>query len=258
MQFLHRHVLDTVVMLEEGNPPHPWCARCDMQVPQRALKGRHPGTAQCLKGAERNRQRLAETDTRENSERAFEAYGAEIESVTEFKYLGRILMATDDDWPALVGNIGKARRSRGSLLRVLGREGADPKVSRAFYIALTQSVLLFGSETWVLAARMEKALESFQSRIARKITGIQLRQRKDRSWIYPPLAGVMKETGMVGIRTSIIRWQNTVAQFIATQPILDLCKQANWRPGVQVSRQWWEQMGIDPNGAREKAAAAAA
>ena len=63
---------------------------------------------------------------------------------------------------------------------------------------------------------------------------------------------------MVGIRTSIIRRQNTVAQFIATRPILDLCEQATRRPGVRVSRRWWEQTGIDLKGAREKAAAAAA
>ena len=111
VHFVHRHVLDTMVMLEERNFPHPWCARCDMQVPQRALNGLHPGTAQCAKRAERKRRRLAETEMRENSERAFESYGALIESVTEFRYLGRILTATDDDWPAVVGNLRKAKKS---------------------------------------------------------------------------------------------------------------------------------------------------
>ena len=53
-----------------------------------------------------------------------------MEAVTEFRYLGRLLMATDDDWPAVAGNIKKARRSWGRLAQVLGREGADPKVSR--------------------------------------------------------------------------------------------------------------------------------
>ena len=239
-------------------PPPPRCARCDMQVPRRALNRRHPGNAQCLKGAERKRRRLAETETRENSERAFEAYGAPINSVSEFKYLGIILTATDDDWPAVVGNLRKARRSWRRLSRVISREGAGPKVSRVFYIAVTQAVFLFGSETWVLTARMEKALDSFQSRVARKITGRQPRQRKDRNLFYPQLAGVMKETGMVGIQTSILRRQNTVAQFIATRPILDLCEQATRRPGPQVSRRWWEKTGIDLKGAREKAAAAAA
>ena len=81
-----------------------------MQVPRRALNGRHPGTAQCLKVAERKGRRLAEKETRENSGRAFEAYGAPIKSVSEFKYLGRNLTATDNDWTAVVGNLRKARR----------------------------------------------------------------------------------------------------------------------------------------------------
>ena len=70
-------------------------------------------------------------------ERAFEAYRAPINSLLEFKYLGIILTATNDDWKAVVGNLGKARRSWERLSRVLDREGADPKVSRAFYIAVT-------------------------------------------------------------------------------------------------------------------------
>ena len=132
VHFVHWHVLDTVVMLEEGNFSYPWCAKCNMQVPWRALNGRHQGTSQFLKGAERKRRRMEETDTRENSKQAFEAYGAPIESVTAFKYLGRILTATDDNWPEVVGNLGKSRRSWGRLSRVLGREGAYPKLSRAF------------------------------------------------------------------------------------------------------------------------------
>ena len=71
--------------------------------------------------------RLAEMETRKNSERAFEAYGAPIELVTEFRYLGRILTATYDDWAAVVGNIRKANQIWGRLTKVLSREGVDPK-----------------------------------------------------------------------------------------------------------------------------------
>ena len=79
------------------------------------------GTAQCKKGAERKWRWLAETETRENSERAFHAYGKPMEAVSEFRYLGRLLTATDDDWPAVAGKIRKAQVSWGRLARVLGR-----------------------------------------------------------------------------------------------------------------------------------------
>ena len=125
--------------------------------------------------------------------------------MTDFKYLGRVLTANNNDWPAVVGNLGKARKSWGRLSRVLGREVADPKVSRAFYTAVMQAVLIFGAETWVLTPRMEKAQNSFQSRVTRKITGRQPRQRKDGSWEYPLQEGVLKEAGMVRIQTSITR-----------------------------------------------------
>ena len=86
----------------------------------------------CRSGAERKRRRLAETELRESTEMAFEDYGKKLEAVPSFKYLGRILTAGDDDWPAVAGDLGKARKSWGRLKRILNREGADKRVSGKF------------------------------------------------------------------------------------------------------------------------------
>ena len=87
---------------------------------------------------------------------------------------------------------------------MLNREGADPKVLRTFYIAVTQVVMLFGSETWVLTRKMEKALDSFQARVAQKFTGGSRSAGRDRrtdgTWYYPLLAGAMKEAGIILVR----------------------------------------------------------
>ena len=99
---------------------------------------------------------------KESSERAFEAYGEPLENVTAFRYLVRVLTAVDDDCLAVVGNLGKSRKSWGQLSWILIREGADPKVSVIFYKAVVQAVFLFGAEMWVLAPRMERALDIFQ------------------------------------------------------------------------------------------------
>ena len=130
-------------------------------------------------------------------------------------------------------------------------------MSQTFFIAVTQQVLLFGAETWVLTEKMEKALDAFQVRVSQKLTGRQARRGRNGGWYYPSLAGAMKEAGIVRIRTSILRRQNTVAQFIATRPILDLCKKAKIRPGERVPRRWWEQTGINCKGSREREEASA-
>ena len=44
----------------------------------------------------------------------------------------------------------------------------------------------------------------------------------------------MVEAGLKEVETYISCCQITVAQFIATRPIMDLCLAAEWRPGSRV------------------------
>ena len=67
----------------------------------------------------------------------------------------------------------------------------------------------------------------------------------------------MVESGFEGIEVYIMRRQNTVAQYIATRPILDLCERSDWRLGERLYRRWWEQEGLYLEGAKKRAAAAA-
>ena len=75
VHFWHHHVRDTVVIMEEGNLPHPRCPLCDMLVPYRSLNGSHKRTAHCKKGVERKRRCLAAEEERAATSRAFSAYG---------------------------------------------------------------------------------------------------------------------------------------------------------------------------------------
>ena len=99
VHFWHRHIKDTVVILEEGNLHHQRCPLCDILVPCRALNGTHRLTEKYTWGAEQRRQRLAAEEEREVTARAFSAYGIPLEMVTSFKYLGRVIYATDDKCP---------------------------------------------------------------------------------------------------------------------------------------------------------------
>ena len=67
---------------------------------------------------------MAKAEVRESTEMSFKVYSEQLQTVPSFKYLGRILTEGGVDWPAVAGNLGKARKSWGRLHRILSREGA--------------------------------------------------------------------------------------------------------------------------------------
>ena len=50
------------------------------------------------------------------------------------------------------------------------------------------------------------------------------------------------------VETYVFLCQNTIAQYIATKPIMDLCLAAKRRPGPRVAMRWWEKEGLDLEG----------
>ena len=96
--------------------------------------------------------------------RAFIAYGTPIEVVTYFRYLGIVILVADDDWPAVVRNMAKARAVWRRMTSILSREGARLRVPGFFFKAVIQSVLLFGSEKWVVTPGMVRVLGDSSTR----------------------------------------------------------------------------------------------
>ena len=90
------------------------------------------------------------------------AYGRTLEMVPYFKYLGKVLLAADDDCPALIWNLTKEREVWRRMTRILSREGGRPRVSVFFLKDFIQSVLLFSAETWVVTPHMLQILGGLQ------------------------------------------------------------------------------------------------
>ena len=52
VEFVHCHVQDKIVILEEGNRTNPHCPKCDMFVPWEALNRQNSDTALFARGEE--------------------------------------------------------------------------------------------------------------------------------------------------------------------------------------------------------------
>lgn len=243
--FMHRHVTDTIVILQEGTTPLPRCELCDMFVGPYAIGRSHQNTAHCRRGAAAKRRRHALEDVRASDEVIFSVSGSPLDRVGVFKYLGRMLSDTDNDWPAVYKNLSKARKRWGMVSRILRRDGLRPKAAGMFYKAVVQAVLLYGAETWAVSPAMLKALEGFHHRVARQLTGKVGRYlpREDR-WYYPPIEEALEEAGLFPIKVYIDRRQNTLVDHVATRPLLGLCLDCDKLDGSSRAQLWWEQSNV--------------
>ena len=73
------------------------------------------------------------------------------------------------------------------------------------YKSVEQTVLLYGSESWVVMGEMLNLLDGFHHRTACWITGMTDRHMKDGEWEYPPVAGTMEAAGIWPIKEYIQR-----------------------------------------------------
>ena len=55
----------------------------------------------------------------------------------------------------------------------------------------------------------------------------------------------MAEAGLQEVDTYISRHHNTVAEFIVTRPIMELCLGEERRPGSSATNRWWDQDGLN-------------
>jgi hypothetical protein len=160
-------------------------------------------------------------------------------------YLGRLLSSDDDDWPAVLRNMAKTRQRWAYISRILRREGATPRISAMFNKAVVQTVLLFGSESWVLTPSMLDKLEGFHRQITRRLTGRSpVYLRSEGTWQYQPLGNAMEDAGLYSMTEFITRRRNKLVDYVATRSIYTMCRETEMRGLNRGHQYWWNQDGL--------------
>ena len=114
-----------------------------------------------------------------------------------------------------------------------------------FYKATGQSILLFGSETWVLPPTTLKRLEGFHVKAARRMTGL-LPKKIGGSWKFPKTKTVLVAASLHTIEPYVQVRRARILQWVEDRPILKLCWEAERRRGTTPRLYWWEQpMDLD-------------
>ena len=100
------------------------CKLCYMRSPN---KSRHQHTATCKRLVQRRMNERKEREQVEAENVKFTVNGKEIEEVSKFQYLGRILCNDDDNTKCIMDNLKRAKNRWNSIAKILKREGANAK-----------------------------------------------------------------------------------------------------------------------------------
>ena len=114
--------------MQEGKETLPRCDLCGMHMPAGRLT-KHHRTRRCDKNRQMWWRRREAAIARRCTEASFiltvEEEAEYIEGVDTFKYLGRMLDWSDNNWTAVFRNVRKVRQVWKCLGKLLWREGAD-------------------------------------------------------------------------------------------------------------------------------------
>lgn len=208
--FHSRHVYATLSIQEDGPTVRcPNCRKFLQKVTPRHLNSR---LCQVQTARRQARERLqAQLDLQDTAK--FYIGNRLIDLVSFFKYLGRWLADDDSDTLAVTKNLQKARLRWGRISRLLSRQTASPTTMARFYLAVIQSVLLYGCETWVLSQRDLHRLERFHARCARHLAHRHIRPRPDGSWETPPTSEVLDDCNLSPIATYIAKRKTSLLPY---------------------------------------------
>ena len=88
----------------------------------------------------------------------------------------------------------------------------DGRTAGRFYVAVVQSVILGGSETWLVTPQLNKSLTGFYHQVFWRMAGMRPERQLDGTWVYTPIGAALATVGLDEIRVYIARLQNNVIQ----------------------------------------------
>ena len=243
MHFSHRHWRDEIHILP--GTCYPRCPRCNVQAhPSR----QHFNSRRCQSGRARKRKRELEIEHLRALSTEFRIDDTLLENVETFRYLGRIVSATTEDWPSVSDNLRKARKSWGRFSTLLRREGASPRVCGLFYKAVVLSTLLYACETWVITKPILRALEGFHNRITRCIARLSPRYHAEQdAWEYLDIELARSRAGVYPLQRYLERRRRYLDRYARDRPLLLDCVAMDnlEQPSTPRRRYWWNSIELD-------------
>ena len=197
--FVYSHCKAKIDILQEVPEPLPWCTNCSIHMSVYIMERHKQTTRYNIATEMRLRRRDLELAYR-SGEMQFSLYGVDgcvlVEVVPHFKYLGKTLYQSDNNWPVIIQIIRRSQKVWGRLGKILPWEGSDTQKSNMFYWLVVKVVLLFCSELRTMLQVITSKLEGTHIVFLRDITGNRAQRTTNGTWETPASGEVLRAAGM--------------------------------------------------------------
>jgi 5'(3')-deoxyribonucleotidase len=243
--FRTRHPQDIIIIQQEGILPQ--CNNCGI-FKKNAHTQQHINSKDCQHYANSKKKRKQEIIQEAAKNVKFLVGQEEIVNKKTFKYLGRIINDSDDDLPAVESQLQKARQVWARISRIIQKKtNGNIKIMSTFYKSIVQTILLYGSESWVLTQFIINKLNSFHHMCARHITGRHIRLEEE-VWIYPDTTITLQQANLLKIEKYIEKRRNKMKNYVHTLQIYEDCRVSRANSKTARKLVWWTQRGENEDG----------
>ena len=235
--FRSRHLEDIIIINEEGLLPQ--CVQCGI-FQSNVNSEKHLQSEDCKRYAQiKNNKRLDRCNKAATNVK-FQLNNNDIKKVNDFKYLGRIIDDTDDDLKAVENQLKKARATWGRIGKILKiKTDSNIRIMSIFYKVIIQTILLYGSESWVINEKVRDKLRTFHNRCARFITGCFITKEEDGTWIFPETKKTLQLAHLLTVDDYITKRRDTIFNYAMGTEIYSKCKSAADIFKSDNKLEWW-------------------
>ena len=236
--FRSRHPDAIIIIQQEGLLPR--CHECGL-FQGNVNSAAHLASQECKKYANIKNNRRFDLCQEASENVRFNVSGEEIIMVKEFKYLGRVLTHNDNDLAAIERQLKKARGVWGKIGKIIRKKSnCNPRIMSIFYKVIVQTVLLYGSESWVMSSLARNKVNAFHNRCSRFITGRHIKLDGE-TWVYPSRVTTLQQADLLGVEDYIVKRKDTIGAYAESTDIFNSCQSCEGYTKNNRELMWWKQ-----------------
>jgi hypothetical protein len=125
---------------------------------------------------------------------------------TEFKYLGSLVNDSSENGVEIKARLAAGNQCYFAFLKLLKSSLVSRNTKKRIYRSIIRPVVMYGVETWCIAASDRNSLEVWERKVLKKIYGLVCENGEWKIWTNTELMELYDELDIIEVKRMRLRW----------------------------------------------------